>query len=78
MLCWAYVMSSLRSRLVFPNGDRDDPDASCFLKRNGKLTVRGFHRERRAALVEYTAPGDTVGTNCETGTYFFYPLPLTR
>ena len=62
--------------MVFPASDREDPDAICGIEALGTLTTRGFSSDRNAALVEYTAPGDTAGTPCETGTYFFYPLPL--
>ncbi len=64
--------------VVFPADDREDPDATCGIEALGTLTTRGFSSDRNAALVEYTAPGDTAGTPCETGTYFFYPLPLTQ
>ena len=64
--------------LVFPAGDREEPDATCGIEALGTLTTHGFSSDRNAALVEYTAPGDTAGTPCETGTYFFYPLPLTQ
>ena len=34
--------------------------------------------DRQAALIEYSAPGQTAGTRCESGTYFFYPVPPLR
>ena len=40
----------------------------------GTLTVRGFSKERNEALVEYRVQGETGGTPCETGTYFFVPV----
>lgn len=64
--------------VVFPADDREDPDATCGIEALGTLTTRGFSSDRNAALVEYTAPGDTVGNQCKTGTYFFYPLPQPR
>ena len=60
---------------VFPNGDREEPFAKCGIEARGTLTVRGFSTERKSALVEYAAPGETAGTPCETGTFFFYRLP---
>ena len=62
-------------RQVYPNMDRTDPDAVCGIDQRGKLTIRGFSRERDAALVEYTTSAETGGTPCETGTFFFYTPP---
>ena len=61
--------------VVFPNNNRDDPEALCGIEPPGKMTVKGFNRERRSALGEYTILGDTSGTPCDTGVYFFYPVP---
>ena len=60
--------------VVFPDGNRDDPEASCGIMPPGTLTVRGFIEERNEALVEYRVQGETGGTRCETGTYFFVPV----
>ena len=60
---------------VFPDGEREDSNATCGIRPPGTLVVRGFSVERSAALVEYSIQGDTFGTPCDTGTYFFYGLP---
>ena len=60
--------------VVFPDGNRDDPEASCGIMPPGTLTVRGFSKEHNEALVEYRVEGETGGTPCETGTYFFVPV----
>ena len=60
---------------VFPNNGRDDREASCGIQSPGAMTVKGFNRERLSALVEYTISRDTTGTSCESGVYFFYPVP---
>lgn len=58
-------------RPVFPDGDRLRPDAICGIDEHGRLVVRGFSREREAALVSYSTDEDTAGVPCETDTFFF-------
>ena len=72
-----YVDQSEWVEEVFPRGEREELAYSdrCLLEPKGKLTIRGFSSKRRSALIEYTAPGPNGGTPCNTGTYFFYPLP---
>ena len=63
---------------VFPDPQsREGPSASCVMGTGGSLTIRGLSKTRHAALVEYTSPpGErSGGTQCKTGTFFFYPLP---
>ena len=71
-----YVPSNGFFDVVVPddNSNRVQPE-SCSLVAKGKLYVRGFSEARQAALVEYEAPMDTWGSQCETETYLFYPVP---
>ena len=59
---------------VFPGKEQEDDSESCILEPRGRLTVKGFSQKRRSALIEYTAPGPSGGTPCDTGSYFFYKL----
>ena len=63
---------------VYPDGDRLRPDVVCGIDEHGKLIVRGFSREREAALVEYLTGEETAGVPCETDTFFFYLLSDLR
>ncbi len=64
--------------VVYSHGGRTDPNETCGIEPLGEITVRGFSDERGAALVEYTAPGASVGTSCGSETFVFYPLPSSR
>ena len=69
-----YTRGGQWMELAYPNGGRDNSDI-CITMEQGQLTVVGFSRDGVAALVEYAAPGDGGGTACDTGSYFFYPVP---
>ena len=62
--------------VVFPDKQSTRiEEETCGIEATGELKIRGFSTERNSALIEYTAPGDSRGTPCDTGTYFFYGLP---
>ena len=62
--------------VAIPNDEREDltfPE-TCGVEPLGELKILGFSERRVSALVEYTAPGSSEGTACNTGDLFFYQL----
>ena len=44
----------------------------CYVQQGGEVTILGFtESDEGRALVEYTFPGNTMGTPCNTGSIFF-------
>ena len=82
-----YLRGGDLTDIVYPNNDRGDEGGLCLLEERARLTVRGFSRERNAALVEYTPLSeadsgeedddqeDSFFRLCTSGTHFFYPAP---
>lgn len=71
-----FISKTERVTIVVPNSssDRIEED-SCVLRAGGSLKIIGFSADRNAALVSYTFPNQSRGTECDTGTYLFYPVP---
>ena len=51
----------------------DAEEKQCLIELEGKLTILGFSKERKSALIEYTAPGEE-SEGCASSVYFFYPI----
>ena len=65
--------------IVMPNEDSDRISVdTCGLDETGELEIVGFSVQRNEALLRYTAPSESGGTPCDTGTYLFYPMPPSQ
>lgn len=62
---------------VFPEStkQREDASSSCSVEKGGKVTIRGLSETRHAALLQYETSEQTGGADCDTGAFFFHPLP---